>query len=500
MGFIGVTQQRHSVSTLHRILRNRVGQCPYLAAVGKKAVPYMKVRITAVIALILLSHNASAQQERYSITELATLAVEYAPAVRLSQGSLEAQEVQSWQSKQARLPALNASVNSSRQYGLSFDQTAGRLVTDNSDFFSANASLSVSLFEFGAISNRIKQAEARVQSSAYDLERTRQDIVYQMAIAYLQTQLASDQLTIRAGALETERAIYASIEQAVSIGTRPPTDALQQQANVARAELTVIEQEQVLTRQLNILRRLTNIQDLGRASLQPIDLDPLLTRRVPEVRQLMGMATMARPERASIEAQQEAASFGLKIAEAGRLPSLSASTSYGTSFSSSALSPSIDPSTGEMSFAPIPFGSQLSDNRSQSVGLRLSIPIFNRGAVRSAVQQSTIGLEALALQEQDWMDRQQADLAEAKLAFESGVNRIRASRAQLEAAQASLAAILASYEQGVASLIDLTQAQFGSVQAEGELLFAKYQAVVSLIDLARLTGTISPDAPFFVTN
>ena len=460
----------------------------------------MKVRITAVIALFSLTHIASAQQERYSITELATLAVEYAPAIKLSQGSLEAQEVQSWQSRQARLPALNAAVNSSRQYGLSFDQTAGRLVTDNSDFFSANASLSVSLFEFGAISNRIKQAEARVQSSAYDLERTRQDIVYQMAIAYLQTQLASDQLTIRAGALETERAINASIEQAVSIGTRPPTDALQQQANVARAELSVIEQEQVLTRQLNVLRRLTNIQDLERASLLPIDLDPLLTRRVPEVEQLMGLASMERPERASIEAQQEAASFGLKIAESGRLPSLSASTSYGTSFSSSALSPSINPSTGEMSFEPIPFGNQLSDNRSQSVGLRLSIPIFNRGTVQSAVQQSIIGLEALALQEQDWTDRQQADLAEAKLAFESGVNRIRASRAQLEAARASLAAILASYEQGVASLIDLTQAQFGSVQAEGELLFAKYQAVVSLIDLARLTGTISPDAPFFVTN
>lgn len=460
----------------------------------------MKVRITAVIALFSLTHIASAQQERYSITELATLAVEYAPAIKLSQGSLEAQEVQSWQSRQARLPALNAAVNSSRQYGLSFDQTAGRLVTDNSDFFSANASLSVSLFEFGAISNRIKQAEARVQSSAYDLERTRQDIVYQMAIAYLQTQLASDQLTIRAGALETERAINASIEQAVSIGTRPPTDALQQQANVARAELSVIEQEQVLTRQLNVLRRLTNIQDLERTSLLPIDLDPLLTRRVPEVEQLMGLASMERPERASIEAQQEAASFGLKIAESGRLPSLSASTSYGTSFSSSALSPSINPSTGEMSFEPIPFGNQLSDNRSQSVGLRLSIPIFNRGTVQSAVQQSIIGLEALALQEQDWMDRQQADLAEAKLAFDSGVNRIRASRAQLEAAQASLAAILASYEQGVASLIDLTQAQFGRVQAEGELLFAKYQAVVSLVDLSRLTGTISPDAPFFMTN
>lgn len=460
----------------------------------------MKVRITAVIALFSLTHIASAQQERYSITELATLAVEYAPAIKLSQGSLEAQEVQSWQSRQARLPALNAAVNSSRQYGLSFDQTAGRLVTDNSDFFSANASLSVSLFEFGAISNRIKQAEARVQSSAHDLERTRQDIVYQMAIAYLQTQLASDQLTIRAGALETERAINASIEQAVSIGTRPPTDALQQQANVARAELSVIEQEQVLTRQLNVLRRLTNIQDLERASLLPIDLDPLLTRRVPEVEQLMGLASMERPERASIEAQQEAASFGLKIAESGRLPSLSASTSYGTSFSSSALSPSINPSTGEMSFEPIPFGNQLSDNRSQSVGLRLSIPIFNRGTVQSAVQQSIIGLEALALQEQDWMDRQQADLAEAKLAFDSGVNRIRASRAQLEAAQASLAAILASYEQGVASLIDLTQAQFGRVQAEGELLFAKYQAVVSLVDLSRLTGTISPDAPFFMTN
>jgi outer membrane protein len=214
----------------------------------------------------------------------------------------------------------------------------------------------------------------------------------------------------------------------------------------------------------------------------------------------MGLASMERPERASIEAQQEAASFGLKIAESGRLPSLSASTSYGTSFSSSALSPSINPSTGEMSFEPIPFGNQLSDNRSQSVGLRLSIPIFNRGTVQSAVQQSIIGLEALALQEQDWMDRQQADLAEAKLAFDSGVNRIRASRAQLEAAQASLAAILASYEQGVASLIDLTQAQFGRVQAEGELLFAKYQAVVSLVDLSRLTGTISPDAPFFMTN
>ena len=460
----------------------------------------MKVRITAVIAFLTLSHGVSAQQQRYSINELAAWAVDYAPAIKLSEGSLEAQEVQSWQSKQARLPALNAAVNSSRQYGLSFDQTAGRLVTDNSDFFSANASVTVSLFEFGAISNRIKQAEARVESSAHDLERAKQDIVYQMAIAFLQTQLASDQLNIREGALETERAIYASIEQAVSIGIRPPTDALQQQANVARAELSVIEQEQVLMRQLNVLRRLTNMKDIGRASLLPIDIDPLLSGRVPDVKQLLDLATTLRPERASLEAEREAATFGLKIVEAERFPSLSASTSYGTSFSSSAQSPTIDPSTGEVSFAPIPFTSQLSDNRSQSIGVRLAIPIFNRGAVRSAVQQGIIGLDALALQEQEWMDRQHADLVEGKLAFESGVSRIRAARAQQEAAQASLAAIRASYEQGTASLVDLTQAQFGSVQAEGELLFAKYQTVVSLVDLARLTGTISHDEPFFVTN
>src|SRR5690606_37596406 len=142
------------------------------------------------------------------------------------------------------LPLIEASVQPTQRYGLAFDQTTGQLTSQTSE--SVNVGLSASVNLFDGFRNRRALDRARIERAAagLTLERTRQQVAFDVSSRFLQTLLDAEIVRIREEALAAQRAQLAQVEALVDAGTRARADLFAQRAAVAEAEVALVQAQQ----------------------------------------------------------------------------------------------------------------------------------------------------------------------------------------------------------------------------------------------------------------
>ena len=124
-----------------------------------------------------------------------------------------------------------------------------------------------------------------------------------------------------------------------------------------------------------------------------------------------------------------------------------------------------------------PFGDQLSDNFNQSIGLQLTIPIFNRFQINSGVSQAKLNAETRELnyeqtknQVRQTIEQAYADAVAALKNYNSNVKAVKALRE-------SYSYMEKRYDVGMLNVVDLTASKNRLTQAESNLLRAKYDFI-----------------------
>lgn len=162
------------------------------------------------------------------------------------------------------------------------------------------------------------------------------------------------------------------------------------------------------------------------------------------------------------ELKKESAAYDVDIARAGRAPSIRLNAGVGTGYSA--------PGDG--------FGTQLKQRVSESVGLTLSVPIFDARKTKTAVANAKIQqLNADLDAEQRRTDIAQIveswyiDLNAAQARYTSGVE-------QEKAAQLSADLVNEQFSLGLVNTVELLTAHNNLLQARHSLLQAKYMAIL----------------------
>src|SRR5690606_30395863 len=93
-----------------------------------------------------------------------------------------------FQAKSERYPNLNFGVDNSYVYGLTFDQTSGRLIRGNDWTTSAGAQLSssVTLFQGFQRLNQIKANKIQLLVDATEVEKVKNDLILSVVTNYLE--------------------------------------------------------------------------------------------------------------------------------------------------------------------------------------------------------------------------------------------------------------------------------------------------------------------------
>jgi outer membrane protein len=442
--------------------------------------------VVLVLTLQLVGTQAMAQDiQRITFAEVVDIVLDRSTAIRSSGYSLELESSRVSSARADFLPNLNAGINPSANFGLTFDQNSLQLVNRTSYFSNVGLSSTLNLFRgFGDVA-QLEQARHRYDAADFTLDRTKQDVLQQAIINYLQVIQDRENVKIQDENVRSQTQLLERIEEFSRVGTRPISDLYTQQANTAQAELDLLNAERSaqlsqarLVGQL-LLDPLRDYEFVAPSSdevdLSPIQYDPV------------SLIQNAYDQRLDLHAQNsriEAAEQGVRTAKSLYWPVVNLIGQYGSSYSSS-------------DHLDRPIFEQTKDNRSGSIRVGLTIPIFNRLDNKFNVQQSQVVERNARLDLETLQQRVALEVRQSYLDYQTAVKQLEVSDRRLRAAQQALDAEQERYNVGASTLIELTQVQAIYVSAASSRInsVVNYVARVALIDY--FVGTISPDASIF---
>lgn len=189
-----------------------------------------------------------------------------------------------------------------------------------------------------------------------------------------------------------------------------------------------------------------------------------MLQALPTVAEVYAAAVEIMPETRSAEVMIEASQYAEKVAKAGFYPSISLSANV---------------STGHQSGTPVSMGSQLRDKLNESVGLSLSVPIFNNKSARTSVRRARLDTRQSEI---DNLNARKELLATVESLHHDAVagqaNFVSAGE-KLLYAEESWRLAEASFEAGANNAVDLITEKNNYLSALSARLQAKYQAVLA---------------------
>lgn len=451
---------------------------------------YHRFFAAAFVVLGLLAAPSQAQDldtaevETISFDDAVDIALERSIEIRQALNNLEASGSEVTTGRADLLPDLSASFSGSQRFGTTFDQTAGDFVSENAQ--SANASISSSVTLFDGLGNiaSLRGSEFGYEGSQHNLERTRQEVVFQVMDSYLALVESRENVRIQEENLEAAEQQHEQIEEFVRVGTQPRSDLYQQEAEVAAAEFDLLEAERQAEVNETQLIRLLQLDPFGAYEFQvPTIEDEQLAPDQYNVANLIEEALLRRSDLRAQEASLSASQQSIREARSGYFPNISLSAGTSSSYSSA---------------AELGFSDQFFNNRrTESIGFSVSIPIFDRLQTRNQVRQAQIQHEETQLQLEDLEQEVAVQVRQAHLDYESAEKRLDVARTQEAAAERALEAARERYNVGSGTLLEVTQAQAGFVSASSNLVQARYDFVFQqrLIDF--YVGTLDPEQPLF---
>lgn len=318
---------------------------------------------------------------------------------------------------------------------------------------------------------QLEQAKSMVQQSDYELAISKQNLILRSSQLYFDVLLAQDKIHL----IEAQKqAISSQLEQArarFEAGTSTITDV-----NEDKARFDLIQAQYIAAvNDLEIKKRALQalIGDMPQ-SLMAVRED--LVPQTPAPSNIEKWVEMANSANLRIAIQRQALEIAAQEVDrqnAGHLPSLDLVGSYTDSYVNGGIA-----------------GIGL-DQRAAVIGMQLSVPIYQGGAVSSRSR------EALSnkLKAQDDLEaaRRQADMEtrQAYLNLVSTVSQISALEQALASTQSQLESTQLGYEVGVRTSVDVLNVQQQLFNAKRDLLQARYTYLMNILMLKAAVGDLT---------
>lgn len=431
----------------------------------------------AWIALVALT-VVSAQEPRPKLALSLTKAVEIALAedgntkVQLAAEAERAASARKAQSFAALLPNVDASwgarsfTQDMRTFGLNLNVPIPGFTmptfTGPVSVYDLRASATQTVFDFSSI-RRWQSSGVLRKAAKLDSEDAKLQAASAAAKAYLNATRAETAVaTAQANVEMAERLLKLSQSQKEA-GTATGLDVVRAQVQVSsRKQKLIAAKESLETARLNLLRALNLNMD---AEFELTDALKYQPAEIPEPAKAVEMAAASRPDLKAEALRERGAKLSYDAAKFQRLPSVGAFGDYGSI------------GTEPTSIRP-----------TRTVGVTVKLPLFDGG--RRDAQRAEAGATLRTEQIKARDMKQQAEME-----VRNAVNALRSTDEQAQVAMESLALSEKELEQaerryrsGVATSIEVTDAQTRLSEARENKDTAVYRARASAIDLAVALG------------
>jgi outer membrane protein len=467
---------------------------------------FMKAKVFFLLTTtLLLTCQSLTAQEKWSLLKCVQYARDNNINVKIAAIPVQSAELQVKQDKMARYPAANLSNNYGMSFGRRENPTTG--VFEDQKFFNIGVGLqtSVAIFNWYSQKNTLAADVLELQASRITVERLKNDISLTVANQYLAILLSHEQEKIANVQLQQSKSQLDITRKQVRAGALPELNAAEMENQVARDSASLITAKGNTAQSILTLKASLNID-----AAQPFDIETPAVDKIPlddiaslQPETVYNLAIKNQPLQQFNDVKQKAAEKMRKAAWAAMHPTISAFGGLNTNYiyfrtplyerlpngysttglivnnggtQLDVLQPrftTTDKVTGY--FTPKSLFRQLSENFGQNIGINISVPIFNRGLLRTNFERSKLAVKNWDLVKEQDNQKLKQDIYQVYNSAIVAMEKFNASKKSVETAERSYSFAQKRYNIGMLSTLEL-------ITNQNNLFREKLQYVLNQFD------------------
>lgn len=433
------------------------------------------------LAFILLLSGTCTGSGKMTIHETVHSALLNNEQVVIAASRVEASRARVSQAFSGYLPSLSLSANYSKSFSspIISEFKIGDIDTPVTFGFnepyesrSWQAALTQNIFTFGKLEGRLAAALESVRAAEEEYRKARQDVIYSAVSAYFD--VIRSELAVRYAerAHESARKHFDRVRMMKNRGRLSESELLRAQVALLSAEQSLLKARTAERLALAGLSSTTGLTAQGAYILSEKDLSLFLRADKRAYDEITREAYEHNPELRRAQSAVRISENNLFSAKAGWLPSISAQGTYGwnnTDYSGSAID---------------------FDQTNWSVAAGASWTLFDGFGSASRIKEAAVSLEEAKASYSAVSKAAALELERAYLGHVSAVQVREIASQALVSAKKAMDAEEIRFAHGLASNIEVLDAQASLAKAELDLLSADFELCISYLSLKKSAGTL----------
>ncbi len=408
--------------------------------------------------LILNTVSAFAAPIELSLEESIARALQNNPAIKIADADRQGAEYDIRVAKGGKLPKLKLEHSDGRAktYGLNGTANIG-------NEFGSSVTLGMNLYTGGEVEASIEKAKIGLKVADLDVEQSKQQIKLDATNGFFTILQTRNTVKVDQESVDQMAAHLKNVEAQYNVGTVAKSDVLRSQVELAN-------NQQILTKAENAYE--IAVSNLNNVMGLPLDTEiQIKDELVHEPYNLsledsLNYAMSNRPEAIQADHNIEIAKQSVKIAKAGKLPTVAASASQ--------------------RWADDDFPG--TDDNGWSVGLTATWTPFDSGVTNAQIKKSNSEVEKSLQTAKQTKDAVQLEVRQAYLNMIEAEKRISTSQVTVDQAEEDFKIAQVRYSAGVGTNTDVIDAQVALTQAKNNYIQAMYDFNTSKANLTKAMG------------
>ena len=421
-------------------------------------------KLVLIIAIITAAFSTQAQKV-WTLDECVDYAMEHNVTILQHIISQNNAEYQYKMSKNAWLPTVSA--DASQNFGFGQSPSAyGVYVSDNSASTSFGISAGMPLFNGLSLYNQIKSSSLELDASKKDLEAAKYDLKLLIMSYYMQVVYNKELKAIAEQQLEITEEQHSKTQQLFELGKVAESNVYESAAQVATAKSSLVQANNNLVLSILDIVQALELESMdGFDVVSPDDFKDVENQSLPSQETTYNFALQHQPKMEAANLRLEKSYVDVKSSKSAWYPSLSLYAGYSTGYYN------YFSSERETS----PFGDQLNNNGRTSIGLRLSVPIFNAMQTKYKVEMTKLSIENQQLAINTAQKELKKEIQQAYYNALAAEQKYIAADETFQSAEVAYRYSSESYDAGKATLLELNESKNRLFKSQSEMLQAKYE-------------------------
>ncbi len=395
--------------------------------------------------------------------------------------SIESAEVDISEGKGKLMPSLNFSTGHNFSWRPWSESTVSLsdgtfTSTESETTYSGSYSLSANwtVWDGGRTRRQLEGYKLSAEQAEYNAQQTVNTIEEQIVQYYVQILYQTDASNVADSLLEGSKVIRDRAKTMMEVGSLARVDYVQLEAQTTQDEYSAVSSRTQLANyklQLKQILEIVKSTDFD-VAIPDVNDDKILVP-LPTIDDVYAQALETRPEVKNAQLEIEQADLQERIARAGHYPTLALSAGVSTSHNTA---------------SDDGIGSQIKQNVNNTIGISLSVPILDNRSTRSSKSRAKIQRQQSELNQQDTEKEIYMQVETYWLNASSAQMEYRAALANAQSMRESYDLVCEQFSLGLKNIAELTTGKTNLLQAEQQLLQARYTALLNIALLKFYAG------------